>query len=161
YYLSIGYSTDDMGKLMGAVFCGAVLAQGPAGWLSDRFDRAKLLITMMTVSLLISLCSLLFSPMLPFFYVGIGAFIFGAAIFSIYPLGISHSCDELYNKDLIGTLSVLLSVNSFGCLVSASFSGFFMTYFPVHGFYLYSTSLLAFLLVYLSYKLQKPLAQPA
>lgn len=148
YFINLNFSIDQVGEIMSAVFFGALTLQWPFGWISDIFDRRKVLIGLVVGCFFVSLTCLIFSQSLSYMtFLGL-SYLFGGFLFSLYPLGMSQVCDNLKNEDIVGAMSVLCLVYGSGSFVGPITSAAVMKHFPNYGFFLYTTVILAGLGIY-------------
>jgi len=92
YGTEVGLSADQIGLFLAAYVLGGALAQWPAGWAADRYDRRWVLIWFSGISVLSCGATVIFSDM------GVGpvfvsALFFGATTFPIYSISAAHAHD--------------------------------------------------------------------
>lgn len=107
------------------ILAGAV-AQIPVGYLSDRIDRRKVLIGTALVAAVADIAFIVFRPeggTLNLLLVSI----FGAAIFAMYPIIISHANDHVTDGNYIKTSSGLLMVFGVGSVIGPLCAGVAMS----------------------------------
>ncbi|MGF1463109.1 MAG: MFS transporter [Maricaulaceae bacterium] len=101
--------------LIGAAYMGSLLAQWPAGWLSDRIDRRWVIAGLGAVAALAA-GALAFSAEVPAFAIVLAGFgLWGAGSFSYYSLAIAHAADRSHREDLprmTAALTVVWAVGS-------------------------------------------------
>jgi MFS family permease len=148
YLLQINFTVAQTGMLMGFVYFGALSLQWPIGWLSDFFDRKKILIFIIFACLLNSAIAGLAVGHLSFYHFLPVAYLFGGLIFSLFPLGMTQICDYLDHSEIVGAMSILLLVYSIGSLIGPITAPIIMEIFPQSGFFIYLTVVLAALCVY-------------
>lgn len=114
YASSVGLDTEHVGVFMAVTIGAGLLAQWPAGWLSDRLDRSRMIqvnaIMLTTVSLLIALLALSDWLLL---LTGL----FGLLAFTLYPLAVALANDHVEQEERV-LLSAMLLV-TFGLGASA------------------------------------------
>lgn len=105
YANSIGLDTQFIGIFMAVTIGAGLVAQWPAGWLSDRLDRSCMIqvnaIILTTVSLLIALVSL--PQMLMVLTV-----LFGLLAFTLYPLAVALANDHVEQEQRVLLSAMLL-----------------------------------------------------
>lgn len=110
-----GSSDKSVAYYMAVTTLGGMCLQFPVGYLSDMIDRRKVLVgTCITGCLFclgVSVCSddsLFNYPLL---------FLLGGAIFTLYPVAISHGCDHMHPDDIVaGTQGLLLAYSLGACI---------------------------------------------
>lgn len=112
YAAASGLDTHLVGVFMAVTIGAGLFAQGPAGWLSDRFDRSRMIqvnaIILTTVSLLIALISL------PGVLMWLTT-LFGLLAFTLYPLAVALANDHVDQErrvQLAATLLVIFGVGA-------------------------------------------------
>ena len=105
YANSIGLDTQFIGIFMAVTIGAGLVAQWPAGWLSDRLDRSRMIqvnaIILTTVSLLIALVSL---PQMLMLLTGL----FGLLAFTLYPLAVALANDHVEQEHRVLLSAMLL-----------------------------------------------------
>ncbi len=92
YGTEVGLSPDQIGLFLAAFVLGGALAQWPAGWWADRYDRRWVLIWFSLASILSCGVTVLVSGF-GTAAVFAGAFLFGATSFPIYSVSAAHAHD--------------------------------------------------------------------
>lgn len=117
YGENAGYTIGQISLLMTAFMIGAILAQPPIGWLSDRFDRRKVLTAvLLTLSLI---CALTYvtgimthAGIVPY----LAATIIGGFALSIYSLAAAHTNDHLQKDEITTASATLIMINGLGAM---------------------------------------------
>lgn len=112
--------------IMAVTIAGGFILQWPFGYLSDIFERRKVLIF---ISLFMSIPSILmifdnYTPMTTYIF----CFLIGGFSFTIYPISITQGCDRFdvaYIPYVIGVMSIAYST---GALIGPTLTSFFMDY---------------------------------
>jgi MFS family permease len=107
------------------VLAGAV-AQVPVGYLSDRHDRRLVLIGVAAIALVADLLFILLGLTSTWGNLTLAA-IFGAAVFSMYPLMVAHANDHAEPGTYIQVSGGLLLVFGVGSIIGPTVAGFAMT----------------------------------
>ena len=117
FFTRQGLALEQVANQMALVILGGVCLQYPLGRLSDRFDRRHILALLGAGLAVLSLAILLLSQLaLPAVQAGL-IFLFGGLVFSIYPISLSHACDELTPEQMIGANQAMLLAYSLGSTV--------------------------------------------
>jgi MFS family permease len=107
----IGLNNLETAGLIGLVIAGGTALQWPLGWLSDRFDRRKVIVTSfaLTTAICVAMALVGKSAILP----GLGA-LFGGFAFALYPLCVAHTNDHVSVTQRIGASGGLVLSYSVG-----------------------------------------------
>ncbi|MDX1809685.1 MAG: MFS transporter [Sulfurospirillaceae bacterium] len=130
YILTQFGSVHVVSYFMMMTLIGGLLSQWPIGILSDKFGRRKLIAICGSFTALVSILFLLVGTNPNMIY--ILGFLFGFAMFSIYPLGVARANDVVdENKNIVEISRALLFVYGVGSFTAPAIMGFLMEYF--HG----------------------------
>jgi MFS family permease len=111
----LGLSVTRISQFMGTFFLSGLLLQWPAGHLSDRMDRRRVLGAMALVTALA--CSAIALVEVPSFALLIGlAALGGGTMATIYPLSVAHANDRLHAESVIAITSTLLLASGIGAV---------------------------------------------
>lgn len=118
YALKNGLNAAEVAGFMAAGVAGGALAQWPMGWVSDRFDRRKVLVVVSALAALV--CVGVAS--------GVGAaghgaiytssFLFGAAAFPLYSIAVAHANDHAAPGEMVELNAGLMFFYAVGAIVS-------------------------------------------
>lgn len=129
-----GLSLSEVSVMMIAMFIGGAALQIPAGRLSDRMDRRRVIAGLLTLGLLVCLLAL-FAPPWPLLSMVV-LFLLGGVGTAVYPLSLAHANDRLPGHFLqVGT--VILLVNSAGAVFGPTFGATFMDLLGERGLFVY------------------------
>ncbi len=117
YGVEVGLSTEQIAWFLAAFVLGGALAQYPAGWLADRYDRRWVLIWLSVGGIVASGITLLLSGS------GAGAVIlssgiFGFMTFPIYSVSAAHAHDFAENHERIELSAALVFLYALGAIAS-------------------------------------------
>ena len=116
YAREIGLEVGEVAWFMALVMFGALCSQWPLGWLSDRFDRRRVMLGAAFVGALApaAVAAGLVEP------AGSAAFammfVLGAATLPLYSLSIAHVNDYLSPRQMVGASGTLVFVTGFGLI---------------------------------------------
>ena len=117
YAKSMEFSNESISIFMSTALVGALIAQWPIGWLSDRLGRK---IAILAVSIIggIASCSLwLLGSNMQILYASV--FILGVAIFALYPLSLARANDTTdENVNAVEISRALLMVYGMGSFIA-------------------------------------------
>lgn len=151
-----GLDLDQTSTFMTTVILGGTLMQFPIGRFSDKYDRR---IVMLAIGSFTALVTLILPwirvsafPVLLFL-----SFLYGAGIFSMYPLSVSHANDNVPPEHVVPASSQLVLLFSFGSILGPTFVSLFMLPFGARGFFVATFTGLAAITVFCFQRLrQKP-----
>ncbi len=117
YGAEVGLAADQIGLFLAAYVLGGAVAQWPAGWMADRWDRRWVLIwfsvfSMMASGVTVGLAG--FGTAAVFS----GAFLFGAASFPIYSIAAAHAHDWAEDSQRVELSAALMFFYALGAIVS-------------------------------------------
>lgn len=116
YAQNVDYSTSQIAWIMGAIIFGGLVFQWPIGAVSDKIDRRKVLcgaaIFTGGVALVIALM-----PRMEFLPFLILTTVLGGFCFVLYPLSISHACDQVEPHDIIAATGGILLAYGIGSII--------------------------------------------
>ncbi|MEL6510037.1 MAG: MFS transporter [Pseudomonadota bacterium] len=115
YGQEIGLSAVDIGYFLAAFVAGGALAQYPAGWLADRFDRRVVLIAFSAVSL-IGCALTVYSADLGRAAVMSASALFGFLTFPIYSVAAAHAHDFAKSEERVELSAALLFYYAVGAI---------------------------------------------
>ncbi|MBP0600890.1 MFS transporter [Herbaspirillum sp. LeCh32-8] len=111
-----GLNVGQVGQLMAAAICGAMVLQYPVGRWSDRRDRQTVLQALSVICAGLSLLVVILPTWLPLLMVLL--FLIGGCIFALYPVAVSHSADRAEAGELVRVIQGMLLINSVGAAMS-------------------------------------------
>jgi MFS family permease len=117
YGTQVGLAADQIGLFLAAFVLGGALAQWPAGWLADRFDRRTVLVWLSVVS--IGACGLTVG-VAGFGTVAVfgAAFFFGATTFPIYSVAAAHAHDWASDDQRVELSAALMFFYALGAIIA-------------------------------------------
>ncbi len=126
--LSVSYA-------MSLMIAGGFLLQWPLGYLSDIFDRRKILILVSLITIL-PCAGIMLMMENPHVVLGL-IFLLGGFTFTLYPLSITHVTDRHKTHDLTSITAVLLFAYSTGSVVGPLVAPFFIQLSESMGLFMY------------------------
>ena len=115
YAAEIGLSAEEIGYFLAALIVGGAVAQFPAGWLADRFDRRNVLIGFSAASLVG--CAISASVVGPAPAIA-ASFLFGFLITPIYSISAAHAHDFASQDERAELSAALLFYYAVGAILS-------------------------------------------
>jgi MFS family permease len=115
YVRRLGLDISHAAFFMSTVILGGVVLQWPLGWLSDRFDRRRVIIGGFAAAVAVSVAIVaLGSAGAPLLVLGA---LFGGVAFALYPLCVAHTNDHLSSEDRVGASGGLVLAYSLGAAI--------------------------------------------
>lgn len=147
-------SFDNIQQTSIIMFCmvfGGMALQYPVGHLSDQMDRRKMLIILCATMVTIS-CLLVLLPHSYMNLIYVLMFIFGGAVFAVYPVSISHTSDVLDPKDFVSAIQGLTLAYGLGAVIGPTIVSLFMALLGAVGVFVTFSVVASALGVYLLYR---------
>lgn len=130
YAMSIGLPTSKIALFIALFVLGGTLIPLVTGWLSDQYDRRKIIIAMAGSG--IALCGLMtFMPTL----IWIPAFLLGGCITSIHSISIAFMNDRLSAKQMTSATASLILVNGIAAFFAPTVVGLLMDTVGTNSFF--------------------------
>ncbi|WP_097084978.1 MULTISPECIES: MFS transporter [unclassified Pseudomonas] len=147
YAAGQGLATERIGLFMGCCVFAGLVVQWPLGWLSDRYDRSRLIRIIAGLLCLATLPLAVFSalPLEALFIMGFGASLLQ---FSLYPLAVAFANDHVETERRVSLTAMLLVTYGLGASIGPLAAGVLMKLFGHQMLYAFF-SLCALLLVVL------------
>ncbi len=136
----IGLSARDVGNMMTVFTLGSAAFQIPNGWLSDRFERQRLLAVLAIVATLTE-CILGFgAPFLPIAGMLLVAFAIGATDAAQYYVAAAHAVDRYGRDQAVVAMSVMVVLYGIGAIAGPPLASLAMTTFGAPALYLFQAA---------------------
>ncbi|TNF69879.1 MAG: MFS transporter [Gammaproteobacteria bacterium] len=132
YISDINYNVNQLAWLMGITILGGMALQYPIGKISDKVSRRTVISALGLITAIFSLI-IIFTAEYYFYFFCFTLFILGGVTFTLYPVGISHACDRLEPKDIIGATQGLLLAYGGGAMLGPVIAPFFISTFGMVG----------------------------
>lgn len=125
YSQELKFELAQIAKIMAITIFGGFVLQWPIGHISDKMDRRKVIFIVSCLTIVLSLMIAIMptSKALLFYCL---CWIFGGISFTIYPLCISHACDQVEVKDLVAATGGILLFYGAGCIIGPIIAPMFM-----------------------------------
>ncbi|MEL7257585.1 MAG: MFS transporter [Pseudomonadota bacterium] len=117
YGEQVGLRLDQIAWFLSAFILGGALAQYPAGWLADKFDRRKVMIWLSVAAILCCVITALVDTMHPT-GVMLTAFLFGATSFPIYSVAAAHANDFATSEQRVELSAALMFYFAIGAIAA-------------------------------------------
>lgn len=160
YGAEAGLSVGQISAFVAAFYVGAVLAQYPLGWLSDRMDRRKLIAAVSLVTALGAVLGMASAG--DFRLLLVAAFLVGGSSNPLYSLLIAYTNDFLEHDDMAAAAGGMVFINGLGAIAGPLMVGWMMGVMGPKGYFLYIVVLMAALVAYALYRMtQRAAPAPA
>ncbi|WP_319531612.1 MFS transporter [uncultured Cohaesibacter sp.] len=135
YGKDIGLDLSGIALFVSASILAGAAAQIPVGYLSDHMDRRLVVIGIAVVAIISDLFFLLAAPSDAWTAV-IHASVFGAAIFTFYPVLVAHANDHAGGSDGMQISGGLLLLFGIGSIIGPLIGGILMSVIGPHGLFI-------------------------
>ncbi len=158
YATTIGMSIAQVSTFMALFIAGGVASQMPIGWMSDRYDRRKVLIGASLASAIFSLLCFIFSDQ--WLVLNVMIFFLGCLSLPIYGLAIAQITDHLTPKQYVAGGSSAILVNGIGAAIGPLIISIIMSIFGIQMYFIAIAVVFTALVVYGIYRTQRAEAIP-
>ncbi|MBT9383439.1 MFS transporter [Pseudooceanicola sp. CBS1P-1] len=134
YGQEMGLDTHQISYFLALFLLGGAVAQVPAGWLADRFDRRKVLVGVSLATLASCAASALAPASIPM--VLINVFFFGVATYPVYSIASAHAHDFAESHERTELSAALLFYYAVGAMVAPWLSAQLIGWFGPRSIYL-------------------------
>ncbi len=126
YGQQVGLAASEIAYFLAAFVLGGAVAQIPAGWVADRFDRRWVLIVISVLSVLVCIGTVLYGTTSQT-SVYVAALVFGAVTFPVYSLSAAHANDFARPGQAVELSASLMFIFGVGAIASPLLSSWLMT----------------------------------
>lgn len=134
YGQEVGLSAGQIGWFLAIFVLGGALAQYPAGWLADRFDRRWVLIWL-SVAAMFSSALTMAGPGFGEAGVMISALVFGATTFPIYSVAAAHAHDFARSDQRVELSAALMFFYALGAIAAPALASLLIGAFGPHAMF--------------------------
>lgn len=117
YGLEVGLDATGLALFLAAALAGGALAQFPAGWLADRYDRRWVLVGLSAAAVLVCGATALFGST-SVAAVMTASFVFGAAAFPVFSISSAHANDFAPEGGAVELNAGLMFIYGLGAILS-------------------------------------------
>ncbi|MCQ0969778.1 MFS transporter [Paracoccus sp. TK19116] len=149
----MGLSVGQIASFVAAIYIGGMVLQYPIGWLSDRFDRRKLVLSLTAAGALVTLATILL-PMNIWGFTLVGALLGGVAN-PVYTLLLAYTNDYLDQEDMASASAGLLFIYGLGSMAGPIITGWLMEVMGPDGYWAYMGVLMAALAGYARWRMTR------
>ena len=127
YGVEVGLSNDQIAIFLAAFVAGGAVAQYPAGWLADKYDRRWVLIWFSAAA--VGSCALTISMTSTTAQVMAASAIFGFVTFPIYSVSAAHAHDFATDDERVDLSAALVFLYALGAIASPYLASWLMGMF--------------------------------
>jgi len=148
-----GLTGAQIATFVSAIYTGGMILQYPIGWLSDRYDRRRMVAVGAAVGF--AGCALGFSGLGGFAGILIAGFVIGGTANPLYALLLAYTNDYLEFEDMASASARLLFINGLGAISGPLITGWMMDVVGARGFFVFIGSMMAALAGYSIYRMRR------
>ncbi|SHE64714.1 MFS transporter [Devosia limi] len=153
YASTVSGSVGDAALFMSAAVLGGAFAQLPAGKISDRVDRRKVLIALAAGCAVVGVALALTSGT-PYYWLGLGA-AFGAGLLPSYAIAAAHVFDFADRSDYVEISAGLLLLNGMGSTIGPMLSSVSIEIWGQQGFFVANAAIQIALIGFVGFRLSQ------
>lgn len=155
-----GIKNLELSIFMGAAIIGAIILQFPIAYLSDHFDRRKVMLGMVATLIIASI-------LVPFF-IGLGWFnlsLFTIAVITglsacLYPMSMSETFEKVLKSQILAAMSALLSIYALGSILGPYLASLVMKFFGSNALFMFIVFVAITLLIFILVRMKQRPALP-
>ncbi len=121
YAADEGFSLAQISTFMAAAIVGGVSLQFPIGWLSDKYDRRRVLIGVSALTAIFCVLAMFAAP-ISLYLLYFAMFLIGGTALTIYGLASAHTNDHLAPAQIVAAAAAMLMINGVGSIVGPMLS---------------------------------------
>ncbi len=131
----IGLSLKNLSIFVAAIYVGGLVFQYPIGWMSDRFDRRRVILVLAVVGAVVTFMGVLFERNFAIL-VSVGL-MSGGVINPLYALLVAYVNDYLDPTEMAGASAGLMFIYGLGSIGGPLIAGWFMGQYGPIGYFLF------------------------
>lgn len=152
---AMGMSVAEISIFVAAIYAGGLVLQYPIGWLSDRYDRRKMVLLLSAMGATVALFVILAQPGIVGLII-VGALMGGVAN-PVYALLLAYTNDYLDQSDMAAASAGLLFIYGIGSMGGPLITGWLMGVVGPDGYWMHMGALLLVLVLYAGWRMtQRP-----
>jgi MFS family permease len=145
---------------MGAGIFGALVLQFPVGYLSDRFDRRRVLLVLLVISAAAGLINIVFAQQGYFLGMFVVTGMTCGIVACIYPLSIAEAFDRLRQSEMVAAMGSMILAFSVGGILGPFLASMVMTHFGGAALFYFLAVVQCLLAVFVIYRMGARQALP-
>lgn len=151
----MGLSIAAVSQFMGFAILSGLVLQFPAGRLSDRFDRRKVLLSVTGLVALAAIATASLGPALPGWGLLAVVCVYAGLTFTLYPLAVAHTQDFVAPGDAVAASAGMLMVMGAGACVGPFLASAAMDWLGPRGLFAYTATVILCLLLFGLYRMTR------
>lgn len=154
----LGLAAAAAAGLVATVQFGSLLGQWPLGWLSDRYDRRRVIVGVAGFAAMAGAATALLPvavPGLPAWVPGVLVGGWAAASFSIYSICVAHAVDRAAPAQVVGATSALLFTWAAGSVIGPALAAVCMEGLGPAGLFVYGGGVWAIITAFTVWRLRR------
>lgn len=155
----VGLSVAQISLFVAAIYSGGLVLQYPLGWVSDRYDRRKLVMILAAIGALTTLLVVTLQP--GGVLLVIAGAVLGGVSHPIYAMLLAYTNDYLDQSDMAAASAGLLFIYGVGSMGGPLIAGWLMGVVGPDGYWIYMGALLAAVAAYAGWRMTRRAALPA
>lgn len=155
-----GFDTGQVSTFMATAIFAGLLLQWPIGWLSDRFDRRKVVMWVLAGAAIASLMIAIVGD-LPFAMLLSFVAVYGGLAFTLYGQGVTHANDYAETTQLVSVSAGLLFAYGVGAVIGPVAASAIMSFFGPFGLFIFTGALTSALASFVVYRMTRREPLPA
>lgn len=160
YAEQIHMSVTDIVTFVSVGIIGSVFLQYPLGWMSDRFDRRKVLVSISTLAMIAALALANLAGSSIWLNFGL-VFLFGAFAMPLYSLCAAHANDYAEKSEYVLVNASLMLFYSVGAIVGPILAAYFMQRLGPHSLFGFTASIYLMFIVFILLRMRVRAPVPA
>ncbi|WP_369434462.1 MFS transporter [Psychromonas sp. MME1] len=156
-----GITGLDLSLFMGAAISGAIILQFPIAYLSDHFDRRKVMLAMLATIIILSLLVPLLVTTAMFKLSLTTIAIITGIVACLYPMSMSETFDKVIKGQILAAMSSLLFIYALGSILGPYFASVVMSAFGSNALFAFILFTAITLLIFIIVRMQQRVALPA
>ena len=150
---SYGIDGFNLSLYMAMALLGSFLLQFPVGVLSDRFDRRKILLTLLGVNVASSLLTPVLASSDLFYPLMASTAVTAGIICCLYPMSIAEAFGRVRREEMAAAMSGILGIYAIGCMVGPFTAAFLMGRMGSDVLFYYLAGSEILLMVFVAYRM--------
>jgi len=155
-----GIEDLNLSLFMGTAISGAIILQFPIAYLSDHFDRRKIMLAMVITIMCVSLLIPMLITLGMFYSSLIGIAVLTGIAACLYPMSMSETFDKVLKEQILTAMSALLVIYALGSILGPYLASVVMSLFGSHALFSLMAIVASTLLIFIIIRMQQRLSLP-
>ena len=145
---------------MGSAIFGAILLQFPIAYLSDQFDRRKVMFAMVATFILLCATVPFLITMDMFIITLLAISLITGLVACLYPMSLSETFDKVLKEQILAAMSALLLIYAFGSIIGPYFASLVMNSQGNNALFVFMIVAASTLLIFIAIRMKQREALP-